>query len=106
MKVSNANYEKMLDPFVNNLDEILANITNESIQDKCDKAWKTFETSLESEKLVCIENYQQREALKASGGAPRRTAKKTTTKKRPTTIKKKRRLKRGGGKTISLTNEM
>ena len=97
--------KKMLGSFVNNLDEILANITNESIQDACDKAWKTFEISLESEKLVCIENYQQREALKASGGAPRRTAKKTATKKRPTTIKKKRRLKRGGGKTISLTNE-
>jgi hypothetical protein len=98
--------KKMLDSFTKKLDEVLANITNESMQDACNKAMKAFEASLESERLVCVENYQQREALKAKGMIPRKSGKKTATKKRPTTIKKKRRLKRGGGSKMTLlTNE-
>ena len=92
---------KMLDSLCGNLEKNVENITNESIQDACDAAWKRFEQSLESERLVCMENYQQRMATKKKTG-PRKSSKKSVVKKRPTTIKKKRRLKRGG---TMLTNE-
>ena len=93
--------KKMLDSLSSNLETIVENITNESIQDACDTAWKRFEQSLESERLVCTENCQQRMAMQKKGG-PRKSSKKSVAKKRPTTVKKKRRLKRGG---TMLTNE-
>ena len=52
------------DSLSSNLETIVANITNESIQDACDAAWKRSEQSLESERLVCTENCQQRIAMK------------------------------------------